>query len=77
MSRKGHDAMTTQTSGCNSLKPKKLPNETPPAQSSASRHEPQMDGMEFGARNLNRSMAAVVPSQRCNVGDVTAGKESW
>jgi hypothetical protein len=54
-----------------------LPNETPRDQSSASRYEPQMDGMEFGERNPTRSAAPVVPSQRRNVGDVSAGKESW
>jgi hypothetical protein len=69
--------MSNQPSGCNSLKPKKLPNETPAARSSGSRYEPQMHGVEFGRRNRSTRAVVLDPSQRRNEGDVTAGKKSW
>jgi hypothetical protein len=69
--------MSNSPSGCNSLKPKKLPVETPAARSSAYRYEPQLRGVEFGRRKWSTRGAVLGPSQRCNEGDVTAAMESW
>jgi hypothetical protein len=69
--------MSNQPSGCNSLKPKKLPIETPTAPSSGNGYEPQMHGVEFGRRARSTRALVLGPSQCCNEGDVTAGKKSW
>jgi hypothetical protein len=40
--------MSIQDSGCNSLKPKKLPVETPAARSSGGWYEPRVRGAKLG-----------------------------
>jgi hypothetical protein len=72
--------MSTQYPGCNSLKPKKLPVETPPARRSGDRYEPQVRGVKFGWDNLVSGLTINAVSPRRNRaldGDVNAEKESW
>src|SRR3954470_9939171 len=58
--------MSTQDPRCNSLKPKKLPVETPAARTSGSQHEPLLCGMKFCRVNCASELSANAVSRPCN-----------
>jgi hypothetical protein len=58
--------MTTNRLRCNSLKPKKLPNETRAPRSSLLRYEPQVCGMKFNSIESAPRRRVDAPSQACN-----------